>query len=123
MKTKTSAKPLRILVIPYDINNGTQESLNLSNFANIIGDALALGATTSSKKKGANETARKDDSSKDKNCIEMTKVQIILKDTQASDESDQKIGYVEIPTSELSGDNLSIMSPKLIVSGIGQRHY
>lgn len=106
------------------MNNGTQEIANLSNFTSIIGDNLAMGQTTGSKKKGANETVRKDDSSKDKNSVEMTKIQILLKESQESDdESDQKIGFVEIPTSELSGDSLSIVSPKLIVSGISQRHY
>jgi hypothetical protein len=112
------------LIVPYDMSNGTQEIANLSNFASIIGEIPTIGLTSGSKKKGANETARKDDSSKDKNSVEMTKIEILLKESQESDdESDQKIGFVEIPTSEFSGDSLSILRPKLIVSGISQRHY
>jgi hypothetical protein len=68
------------------MNNGIQEIANQSNFTSIIGDMLAMGQTTGSKKKGANETFRKDDSSKDKNSVEMTKIQILLKESQESDD-------------------------------------
>lgn len=68
------------------MNNGIQEIANQSNFTSVIGDMLAMGQTTCSKKKGANETFRKDDSSKDKNSVEMTKIQILLKESQESDD-------------------------------------
>ena len=118
MINHTSSKPLRILIIPYDTNT-VQESPSIANLASLIGDIMTMG----NKKKSGPDATRKDENSKDKNFVETTKVKIILERTSSENGvHGQEIGAVEIPSTEILGDNLSIVSPKIVISAIEEKH-